>query len=65
MTRDADRLGGEDVARQLYTERYRPAFDLYERLCVPEKDADILLVNEDFQRPQIHIRQDGRLATNT
>jgi uridine kinase len=65
VTRDAGRLGGEDVARQLYAERYRPAFDLYERLCAPEKNADVLLVNEDFQRPQIHIRQDARLAGST
>lgn len=60
VTRDASRLGGGDVARQLYAERYRPAFDLYERLCAPEKNADVLLVNEDLQRPQIHIRQDAR-----
>jgi uridine kinase len=62
VSRDADRLGGEDVARQLYAERYRPAFDLYERFCAPEKSADVLLVNEYFQRPEVHIRYDGRLA---
>jgi uridine kinase len=65
VTRDIGRLGGEDVARQLYAERYRPAFALYERLCAPEKSADVLLVNEDFWHPQIYIRPDGRLAGNT
>ncbi|WP_342737394.1 uridylate kinase [Bradyrhizobium sp. B117] len=62
VTRDAVHLGDEVIARRLYAERYRPAFDLYERLCAPEKNADALFLNEDFQRPQIHIRQDARLA---
>jgi len=65
MGRDADSLGGQDVAQRLYAERYRPAFDLYERMCRPEMSADVLLVNEDFQRPQIHVRPDGKLAGNT
>lgn len=60
--RDADRLGGEGAARRLYARRYRPAFDLYERLCAPEKSADILLLNEDFQQPEVHVRRDGRLG---
>jgi uridine kinase len=62
VARDSQRLGGEEAAQKLYTERYRPAFDLYERLSAPEENADVLLVNEDFQRPQIRIRPDGRLA---
>ena len=65
VSRDAGRLGGEDVARQLYAERYRPAFALYERLCAPEENADVVLVNEDFRHPQIHIRPDTRLAGDT
>jgi uridine kinase len=35
VDRDADRLGGVEAARALYAQRYRPAFDLYERLCAP------------------------------
>jgi len=59
--RDADRLGGQDASHRLYVERYLPAFDLYERLCAPERNADILLVNEDFQHPQVHIQKHARL----
>jgi uridine kinase len=62
VSRDAGRLGGEDAARQLYATRYHPAFDLYERLCAPEKNADVVLINEDIRRPQIHIRPDGKLG---
>jgi uridine kinase len=62
VSRDAGRLGGEDAARQLYADRYRPAFDLYERLCAPEKNADVVLINEDIRRPQIHIRPNGKLG---
>jgi hypothetical protein len=62
VSRDAGRLGGEDAARQLYADRYRPAFDLYERLCAPEKNADVVLINEDIRRLQIHIRPNGKLG---
>ena len=62
LARDSQRLGGEAAAQKLYAERYRPAFDLYQRLSAPEANADVLLINEDFQRPQLHIRPDGRLA---
>ncbi|WP_244540455.1 uridylate kinase [Hyphomicrobium sp. CS1BSMeth3] len=62
VSRDADRLGGEDMVRQLYAERYRPAFDLYERICAPEKSADVLFVNEHLQLPEVYIRHDGRVA---
>jgi uridine kinase len=62
VARDSQLLGGEAAAQKLYAERYRPAFDLYQRLSAPEANADVLLLNEDFQRPQLHIRPDGRLA---
>lgn len=62
VKRDMERLGGEEAARQLYARRYRPAYDLYERLCSPEQSADIVLTNDDFERPRLHVRQDGRLA---
>ncbi|MHB2266625.1 uridylate kinase [Aliihoeflea sp. PC F10.4] len=59
--RDAERLGGLEAARQLYAQRYRPAYNLYERLCLPERFADVILKNEDFDWPQLHVRKDGRL----
>jgi uridine kinase len=62
VARDAQLLGGGSAAQKLYAERYRPAFDLYERLSAPEVNADVLLVNEDIQHPRLHIRPDGRLA---
>lgn len=64
LARDLQRLGGVEGAQKLYTERYRPAFDLYERLSSPEANADVLMLNEDFQCPRLHIRPDGRLAEN-
>lgn len=60
--RDADRLGGAEAARQLYADRYRPAFDLYERLCSPTRLADVILNNDDFDHPDVRIRPDGRLS---
>ncbi len=62
LGRDASRLRGKDAARRLYAERYQPAFDLYERLCAPEKSADILLITEDFQHPEVHVLRNGRLG---
>jgi uridine kinase len=61
--RDAVRLGGRDVARQLYAQRYRPAFALYESLCNPETQADAVVNNEILDRPVVHFRAGGRLAT--
>jgi uridine kinase len=62
VARDSGRLNGEDAARMLYAERYRPAFALYERECAPEENSDVLLINEDLRRPQIHIKREGKLA---
>jgi uridine kinase len=60
--RDAAQFGGVDAARKLYAERYRAAFDLYENLCAPEDIADVVLTNDDFDRPEILIRSDCLLA---
>ena len=60
--RDADRLGGASAARDLYAQRYRPAFALYERLCSPATRADAIVNNEVLDAPSIHIRRGGRLA---
>lgn len=51
LGRDTEKLGGEQVARKLYAERYRPAFSLYERLCQPETKADIVIDNTDLDHP--------------
>lgn len=62
IARDAGLLGGADAARRLYAERYRPAFDLYRRLCDPENAADAVLNNDDLAAPRLGVRPDGRLA---
>ena len=62
INRDAGRLGGEDAASQLYTARYKPAFDIYERMCAPASAADAILDNDDFARPVLKVRDDGRLS---
>jgi uridine kinase len=65
VRRDAALLGGAESARQLYAARYQPAFDLYERLCSPAAIADVILNNDDVDRPHLYVRDDGRLAANT
>jgi len=60
--RDADRPGGEDAARELFAQRYRPAFDLYDRLCSPEQSADVIVNNDDFSSPELQFREQGRLV---
>jgi uridine kinase len=62
VDRDAVRLGGAEAARQLYAQRYQPAFALYQRLCEPGPAADVILNNDDFDHPDLRIKQDGRLA---
>ncbi|HWB49224.1 MAG TPA: hypothetical protein VG651_08950 [Stellaceae bacterium] len=62
ITRDAARLGGLDEARRLYELRYRPAFDLYERLCSPASIADVLIDNGDLANPRVQIQDGGRLS---
>lgn len=62
VKRDMERLGGREAARQLYARRYRPAYDLYERSCSPEQNADAVLNNDDLERPCLSIRKNGRLT---
>ena len=64
VRRDAERLGGADLASRLYAERYRPAFALYERLCQPRLIADAVVDNNDFEHPLIFVRSGGRLRPN-
>jgi uridine kinase len=60
--RDAERLGGPQAARRLYAERYRPAFDLYERRCQPLSSADVVVDNNDIARPRMRLRSGGVLS---
>lgn len=62
ISRDAGQLGGVAATQELYAARYRPAFDLYERLCFPETCADAVFDNDDLAHPRLTIRPDGRLA---
>ncbi len=62
ILRDAERLGGIAEVRRLYAERYRPAFQLYQRACRPDLIADAVVTNDDFDHPRIVIRPDGRLS---
>ena len=62
LNRDAERLGGLQAARQLYAQRYRPAFDLYEQRCQPRSIADVIVDNNDIDRPQMHLRSGGILS---
>ena len=62
VDRDAERLGGLQAARQLYAERYRPAFDLYEQRCRPLSIADVIVDNNEFDRPHMRLRDGGILS---
>jgi uridine kinase len=62
VDRDAERLGGLQAAGQLYAERYRPAFDLYERQCQPRSIADVVVDNNDIDRPHMSLRSGGLLS---
>ena len=62
IDRDAGRLGGLQAARRLYAERYRPAFDLYEQRCQPRSIADVIVDNNELDRPQMSLRSGGNLS---
>ncbi|OAS26425.1 uridylate kinase [Methylobacterium platani] len=62
LGRDADRLGGEAAARDLYAARYRPAYALYEGLCEPEASSDAIIDNDDLAAPRLVLRPGGRLV---
>ena len=65
VKRDAAQFHGIAAAEQIYAERYRPAFVLYDRLCTPQSRADVAIDNDDLANPGITIRPDGRLGTVT
>ena len=60
VERDTEFLGGEEAARLVYGRRYRPAYDLYERLCEPERHADLVVDNDELHHPRLHRRALGR-----
>lgn len=62
ISRDAALLGGEAAARQFYAERYKPAYEIYERLCAPASAADVVISNDDFDRPKRRLKSGGRLT---
>jgi len=62
VDRDSDRLGGKEAAEHLFAQRYRPAFELYDRLCSPAQSADVIVKNDDFSLPTLQFRERGRLA---
>lgn len=60
--REATLLGGADAARQLYSDRYQPAYRLYNDLCDPQGKADAVFNNDDFEHPTLTFRPNGRFA---
>jgi uridine kinase len=62
VNRDAGQVSGADAASKLYAERYRAAFDLYESLCEPGWISDVVLNNDDLERPKVVIREGSLLA---
>ena len=62
LGRDTERLGGEQAARVLYANRYRPANDLYERLCLPEEHSDAIIDNDNLISPKLHFPPGSRLG---
>ncbi|MGB7051468.1 MAG: hypothetical protein WBG41_07870 [Acidimicrobiales bacterium] len=53
IQRDADLLGGEEAAAELYELRYHPACRLYLGSVGPEARADVVIDNDDPERPTL------------
>lgn len=51
VMRDAELLGGEAAALNLYQTRYCPAFARYEAECCPREHADVVVDNTMFEAP--------------
>jgi len=64
VARDAASNGDVEAIRTLYARRYRPAYDLYAAQCTPMTGADVVIGNDDVDRPTLHLRPGGRLATS-
>ena len=50
-----------DAARQFYTVRYKPAFDIHETIVDPMDVADAVFNNDDLTRPVLKVRDGSRL----
>jgi len=55
VSRDAERIGGQEAAEILYRDRYSPAFEIYEKLSRPLQNANIVLENGDFENATARI----------
>jgi uridine kinase len=54
VERDQVLFGASHIVEQRYSERYMPAQRRYLRECEPEVFADAVLVNDNFQAPDLH-----------
>jgi uridine kinase len=61
IERDTKTTTDNASIRQLYTERYSPAFSHYAQTCNPEENADAVFDNEEFSLPFVRVNQNGRL----
>jgi uridine kinase len=61
IRRDAELLGGEEAAAELYEFRYHPACRLYLESVDPEARADVVIDNDDPARPTV--RASGTAGT--
>ncbi len=52
-TRDAELLGGSEEVERLYRERYIPGQQIYLHSVHPERIADIVIDNTDYNKPYI------------
>lgn len=51
VVRDAEALGGKEIATQKFLNRYHKASQLYILECQPERNADIIIDNSQFDQP--------------
>jgi uridine kinase len=56
IARDAAHLQNEELAKRLFVERYRPAFDLYTSEVDPNANAAAIFDNNDFNSPSLQLR---------
>jgi uridine kinase len=62
LSRDLLNGGGDQaLMRDLYAQRYRPAYKIYEKECRPVESADAVVKNDTIARPVLTVRPDGRL----
>ncbi len=63
MARDSHLLGGAENARQMYLERYQPAYALYTSETDPETSADLILDNDNPQAPILRVGPGSRICS--